>query len=364
MNLTPYDHASTSMFQWPFGTAGFDEIIRSSEVLATHLNRSLKDNLNHRLASIGIGNDSVMLVQAVELSASNGTYTVVFSPEGQRLLSLSKATIMSNGQLPILVDRKGRIVEIGRISRQVSRAVASLTTMVVAAAHIIATADLVHRIEQIRQDVNWLRMARQIDQWAKVERIFYAARELCARPIDQRARMELWRMRHELHELRVVLRREWQAKIEQVKVEPLQVDQQLRQLVEWFLQNPLIPQEYKEELRRNGKLSPVEWFLQNPLIRAWLTQKQKEMTQALDQTLHYPLLIELSWRIEHVLAVASQTEQEFWGTVGDEVNAVAQVVQAIAEKGQQIELQYWLVEPYNKLIEDYRRLGNSMPYSA
>ncbi|MGC8800094.1 MAG: hypothetical protein ACP5UR_07605 [Chloroflexus sp.] len=74
----------------------------------------------------------------------------------------------------------------------------------------------------------------------------------------------------------------------------LQVDQLLHQRFEWLLQNPLIPQKYKDELHRNGKLPPVEWLLQNPLIRALLTQKQKEVTQAFDQTLHYPLLIELS----------------------------------------------------------------------
>lgn len=315
MNITPY------MFQWPFGTARFEEIINSPEVLITHLNESLKDNFNHRLASVGIGNGSVMLVQAVEWIASEGKYTVVFSQEGQRLLKLRQAILMGNGTRPILMGSNGRIVEIGRLSQIGSHAVSLLTTAVVAVAHIIATADLVHRIEQIRQDVNWLRTARQIDQWAKVERIFYAARELCARPIDQRARMELWQMRHELHELRVVLRREWQAKIEEITAKLL-----------------------------SGL----------PLIRDYLDpkqQKQKEITQALDQTLDYPFMIELGWRLDHVLAVASQTEQEFWGTIGDELHAVAQIVQTIAERGQQIELQYWLVEPYSELVEHYRQLS-------
>lgn len=328
MNISPY------MFQWPFGTARFDEIINSPEVFTTHLNESLKDNFNHRLASVGIGNGSVMLVQAVEWIASEGKYTVVFSQEGQRLLALRQATLMGNGTRPILIGRNGRTTEIGRLSQIGSRAVSSLTTAVVAAAHIIATADLVHRIEQTRQGVNWLITARRTDQWAKIERIFYAARELCARPIDQTARMELWRMRHDLLELRIVLRREWQAKIEETTAKLLQDNQPLGQL--------------------GAMLSGL------PPIRDYFDpkqQKQKKITQALDQTLDYPFMIELGWRLDHVLAVASQTEQGFWGTIGDELNAVAQIVQTIAERGQQIELQYWLVEPYSELVEHYRQLS-------
>ncbi|RMD82249.1 MAG: hypothetical protein D6823_01380 [Chloroflexi bacterium] len=359
MNITPY------MFQWPFGTARFEEIINSPEVLITHLNESLKDNFNHRLASVGIGNGSVMLVQAVEWIASEGKYTVVFSQEGQRLLKLRQAILMGNGTRPILMGSNGRIVEIGRLSQIGSHAVSLLTTAVVAVAHIIATADLVHRIEQIRQDVNWLRTARQIDQWAKVERIFYAARELCARPIDQRARMELWQMRHELHELRVVLRREWQAKIEEITAKLLRDNQPLPR--EWQAKI----EEITAELLRDNQPLPREWQAKIeeitakllsglPLIRDYLDpkqQKQKEITQALDQTLDYPFMIELGWRLDHVLAVASQTEQEFWGTIGDELHAVAQIVQTIAERGQQIELQYWLVEPYSELVEHYRQLS-------
>lgn len=364
MGTAPHNAPAYS-FQWPFGAAGFEEIVRSPELFATHLNASLASNLNRRLASMGIGNGSTILVQAVEFNASKGTYTVVFSPEGQRFLSLSKATLMGNGQRPTLVDVQGRIVEMGRISQHSVRVVASLAIVAVAAAHIIAIGDLIQRIEKIRQGVNWLMMMRQIDQWAKIERIFYAARELCTRPIDQTARMELWRMRQELRELRTMLRREWHAKLEQIKVEPLWVDQLPPDLVEWILRNPLIPQQYKEALRNGGKLplDVIEWFLRNPLNRMIydnaLAQEQKKATQAFDQTLVYPLLIELGWRLEHVLAIASQTEQEFWKSISNEVDDVAQIVQAIAEKGQRVKLQYWLVEPYNELVERYRQLSSS-----
>ncbi len=367
--ITPND-ASAYLFQWPFGPAGFDEIVRSPEIFSSHLNASLAANLNRRLTSMGIGDGSTMLVQAVEFNASKGSYTVVFSPEGQRILSLGKATLMGNGQRPMLVDVQGRIVEIGRISQHSVRVVASLAIVAVAAAHIIAIGDLVQRFEKIRQDVHWLMMMRQIDQWAKFERIFYAARELCTRPIDQTARMELWRMRQELRELRAALRREWQAKLEQIKVEPLWIDQLPPDVVEWILPNPVIPQQYKEALRNGGKLPPdvVEWFLRNPLIRMIynnaLAQEQKKATQALDQTLVYPMLIELGWRLEHVLAIASQTEQEFWGSISNEVDDVAKIVQAIAEKGQRVKLQYWLVEPYNELVERYRQLSKLAPRSA
>ncbi len=83
----------------------------------------------------------------------------------------------------------------------------------------------------------------------------------------KRRGMELWRMRQELRELRAALRREWQAKLEQIKVEPLWVDQLPPDFAEWIARNPLIPQQYKETLRNGGKLPPdiVEWILRNPL---------------------------------------------------------------------------------------------------
>ncbi|WP_322495626.1 hypothetical protein [Chloroflexus sp.] len=77
--------------------------LKSSPLIST-LNASLAANLNRRLTSMGIGDGSTMLVQAVEFNASKGSYTVVFSPEGQRILSLGKATLMGNGQCPMLVD--------------------------------------------------------------------------------------------------------------------------------------------------------------------------------------------------------------------------------------------------------------------
>ncbi|WP_299755579.1 hypothetical protein [uncultured Chloroflexus sp.] len=174
---------------------------------------------------------------------------MTFSAEGQRLLGLGQLSIM-NGQRPLLVDSAGKIVEIGRITPNIALVAASVTSLVVATAHLIATRDLIQRIELLQHNVNWLIKARQIDQWATFERIFYAAREICARPIDETARMELWRMRQELREQRIRLRREWQAKLAEIKIEPLWVDQLPPNVVEGILRNPLIRKMYDDALVR------------------------------------------------------------------------------------------------------------------
>ncbi|WP_318777278.1 hypothetical protein [Chloroflexus sp.] len=332
------------LFRWPFSNASFEEIVRSPEIFIDRIESSLPDNLNRRLWSMGIGDGSTMLVQAVSIASANGTYTVQFSPAGQRLLNLGQLAIMGNGQRPLLVDSAGKVVEIGRITGNAANVVAATTSVVVAAAHLVSTGDLVRRIGQLQRDVDWLITVRQIDQWAKFERIFYAARELCARPIDQTARMELWRMRQELRELRAILRREWQAKLNQIKIEPIWIDH-------------LFGRNLGDGVREAGNqrmMNPLQKLYEIALIKA-----QRAATQALNQTLRYPLLIELGWRLDHILAIASQTEQEFRKSISDEVDEMAQIVQSIEAKGQPIKLRYQLVEPYNELVDRYRQLTMS-----
>ncbi len=38
MDAMPPNDASAYLFQWPFGAAGFDEIVRSPEIFSSHLN--------------------------------------------------------------------------------------------------------------------------------------------------------------------------------------------------------------------------------------------------------------------------------------------------------------------------------------
>lgn len=221
---------------------------------------------------------------------------------------------MGNGRLPALVDSTGKIVEMGQISKDLRLVATSLVTLVVSVAHFISTGDLVKRIKNIDKKIDWLVAMRRIDQLAKYERIFVAARELCMRPIGEREQMELRRMRYELRELRAILRREWETAINQLEVKP-----------SWF-----------DMLRSN---------------------KQQRLEQELHKMLPYPVLIDLGWRLELVLAMASKTEVEFAASLIDELKQVAKVLHLIEEKGKPIKLEYILLEPYRSLLAALQRSG-------
>ncbi len=311
----PVSPAAVYQFQWPFGDMSFDDFLQQSASFSA-LQDTLKDNLNRRLWSMGIGDGTTILIQAVNIDAASRAYTVTFSPEGQRLLHLGQLSIMGNGRIPMLVDATGKIVEIGQISKNLGLVATSLVTLVVSVAHFISTADLVKRIKNIDKKIDWLVAMRRIDQLAKYERIFVAARERCMRPIGEREQMELRRMRDELRELRTVLRREWEMAINQLEVKP-----------SWF-----------------DKL---------------LGNKKQRLEQELHKMLPYPVLIELGWRLELVLAMASKTEVEFATSLIDELKQVEKVLHLIENKGKPIYLEYSLLEPYRSLLANYNDLAHS-----
>jgi hypothetical protein len=311
----PVSPSAVYQFQWPFSDMSFDDFLQQPASFPTFQD-TLEDNLNWRLWSLGIGDGTTILIQAVNIDVASRPHIVTFSPEGQRLLKLGQLRIMGNGRLPALVDSTGKIVEMGQISKDLRLVATSLVTLVVSVAHFISTGDLVKRIKNIDKKIDWLVAMRRIDQLAKYERIFVAARELCMRPIGEREQMELRRMRYELHELRAILRREWETAINQLEVKP-----------SWF-----------DMLRSN---------------------KQQRLEQELHKMLPYPVLIDLGWRLELVLAMASKTEVEFAASLIDELKQVAKVLHLIEEKGKPIKLEYSLLEPYRSLLAAYNDLAHS-----
>lgn len=68
---------------------------------------------------------------------------------------------------------------------------AVISSAVVSVAHVISAADLAHRMKQMDTKLDLLIAYRRIDQEARLEGVFYAARELCACPISPDERRQL-----------------------------------------------------------------------------------------------------------------------------------------------------------------------------
>lgn len=327
----PIVHRPTGyLFQWPFGDTGFDEVVREPARFAEALDQTLADNINRRLWGIGIGDTGNIIVQAVSIAASHGTCTVAFSLEGQRLLDIGRATIMGNGARPTLLDASGKIIENARIVSfpRCMQALASVSSIVVSAAHIISSANLAQQIQEVDRKIDWLITVRNIDQWAKLEGIFYAARELCAQPINEVRQMELRKMRRELRELRAALRREWQARLGQIPVNTSKFDD-LIDMAPFF-----------------GNMRQVN--------------RQNQVKAALDETVAYPLLLEFIWRLDLVLAIASQSEEGFSLSLGDELSQIEQSFRLMEEKAEAVNLEYPFLAQYRELLDCYRALQSTL----
>ncbi|MEO8083644.1 MAG: hypothetical protein ABI780_07470, partial [Ardenticatenales bacterium] len=103
---------------------------------------------------------------------------------------------------------------------RITAQLASLSTMAVACCHIVSAADLAHRMSRVESKLDLLLELRQVDQLARLERIFEEAREILGRPLDAPADDALRRLRADLHELRATWAREVEAELRRIQTLP------------------------------------------------------------------------------------------------------------------------------------------------
>ena len=82
---------------------------------------------------------------------------------------------------------------------------------------MISAADLARTLKQVDQKLDLLLAYRRIDQAASLERIYTSARELLASPLDEIRRMEVWRLRGEMRQLRAAWRGEREHHLNEIK---------------------------------------------------------------------------------------------------------------------------------------------------
>jgi hypothetical protein len=122
---------------------------------------------------------------------------VTASQGGKVLLSMGVVKIARDSQghlLPQLRNAQtGKIVEIMKGASNATRIakMAALSSAVVGAAHIIASADIAKRLKILDSKVDALLAYRQIDQVVTLERIYTSAKELAFGLLDEHKRLEL-----------------------------------------------------------------------------------------------------------------------------------------------------------------------------
>jgi hypothetical protein len=161
------------------------------------------DGLNAAIQSIAITGDKLELVYS-------------FSDAANRLYDSGKAVIpvhqASGRRLPWMMDRNGTIIEQAKEASVATARLAQATALIVSAAHIVASLDVVKRLEAVDRKLSTLVAGRKVDQNAKLMRVYVEARTLLGSPITQSSLRRLEQLRHELLELR----QGWRGEIEHI----------------------------------------------------------------------------------------------------------------------------------------------------
>jgi hypothetical protein len=273
----------------------------------------------------------VVAVQSLRLTQQGAEMIVSASAAGRQLLREGKAVIpfhsVTGARLPRLIDvQTGRIIEHFKempVSAITSK-LASISSMVVGAAHLVAGADLARRLSRLEAQLDFLLAARRIDQFATLERVYVSARELALREMDRDRKLEMWRLRGELRELRSAWRQEFRRKLERIE-DPANAS--------WF-----------------ERLFSTDWST-DQRVRADICDGQAEVA-----------FIEYSMRLEHVLAVGSGTFEEFQHSQQDELEQLDQVRELLEEKAAYISGRYCdisvepVVQALSAVVTAYREL--------
>jgi len=265
-------------------------------ILSKTLSDSVADGLQVTLQGVR------MTQQGAEMTVSASAYGQELIKEGVVKFQIHKATGM---RLPILVDAKtGRVLENLKempVSKFTSK-LATISTAVVGAAHLIAGADLAKSMARIDSKLDRLLALHRVDQLAKLERIYMSARELAIRPMDKDSKLEMWRLRGELRELRSAWRQECSQKLSQIE-DPLNAAWYKR----WFSRQRSIDQ------RTVGNIS----------------QGESEVS-----------LIHYAMRLEHVLSIGSDTIDEFIYSQASELEQLDELNHILKEKSGYISEKY------------------------
>jgi len=162
-------------------------------------------------------------VQIADVISASGGFLVKFTKESTQLLGAGELQLMKDASgrlLPHLIDGSGKIVETARAAKtaaQVTGIAANLLSAVVTVAHVVSGADLSKKLDQAGKRINFLVVARRIDQLSRLEAIFRQAKQLSHLGITESARQEMQEMGRDLFELRAAWRREIIHSLDQIE---------------------------------------------------------------------------------------------------------------------------------------------------
>jgi hypothetical protein len=276
--------------------AGIVPVPPFAVLFATAAEEESLAHAKHHLRDL-VADGTVITLQILRQWGARPEMVVAASAEATKAARMGAAVIGKNG-LPFVRGKTGQFREVMKEvggGRKAVAGVAAATTIIVSAAHMISAADLARTLKLVDQKLDLLLAYRRIDQAASLERIYTSARELFAAPLDEVRRMEVWRLRGEMRQLRASWRGELEHHLTEIK------DPSKDAFFDWLVTSKSsYDNQITEKISGEGQLRLM--------------------------------LIEYSLRLDRVLATASDTWDVSSVTLADELAAIERVGALLKEK--------------------------------
>ena len=171
-----------------------------------------------------LGDGMIATTNAVRFVQQTGEYVVEFSDRGKQLLQVGKATLMrskdTGRMVPTLLDVNGKIIEnareVGKL-KAVAGKMASLTSFVVGAAHIISGADVAKTVRIVGRDVKFLIEGRKNEHLGEFEAAFRTAKLRLGQAPSEANTAQLRGVMHKTAALRAMWRRDLETKLKNIQ---------------------------------------------------------------------------------------------------------------------------------------------------
>jgi len=169
-----------TLYNKPLAEVSFEQAILVNP-LVVELKKLAVEELNRKIHD-AFPDAANILIQAVDFNAKRNAIVFEISKNGKSMLDSGQAVFSfdkSRKMLPhIRSSETGRILEQfrgGKVS--LASKLASLSTMIIGAAHIVSGADISRKLDRIQEGISFLVAARKIDQMADLRSVYENIRE-------------------------------------------------------------------------------------------------------------------------------------------------------------------------------------------
>lgn len=165
----------------PLAELPFDQAISVNPLVMTLKDMAIKE-LNRKIHE-SVPEATNLIIQGLDFTIKRNAIVFEISKNGQSMLDSGKAVLSfdkSGKLLPhIRSSETGKIIEHFREAKfPLASKLASLSTIIVSAAHIVSGADISRKLNRIQEGVSFLVATRKIDQMADLRSIYENIREL------------------------------------------------------------------------------------------------------------------------------------------------------------------------------------------